>query len=86
MHSWLTFVDDAELGNYHKINLKVFSCTSAVFPSPDPWPQATTYPLSVTSVFFFSRILYKLNYTGWGKSRFTAVSMQNTVYSCIIVY
>ena len=28
----------------------------------------------------------KLPYTGCGKSRFTVVSMQNTVYSCIIIY
>lgn len=34
----------------------------------------------------FSDTLWRLNNTGWGKSRCTVVSMQNTVFSYIIIY
>ena len=35
---------------------------------------------------FFQAFDIHFSYTAWGKSRFTVVSMQNRVYSCIINY
>ena len=32
------------------------------------------------------KIVVSIVYAGWGKSMFTVVSIQNTVYSCVIIY